>query len=54
VKATIGEIIITYAYTGAASVAQWLEQRREDLMILTSLVRIRLWDVGAGPSDETV
>jgi hypothetical protein len=38
----------------AARVAQWLERRRKDLVILASLVRIPLWDVGAGPSDETV
>jgi hypothetical protein len=35
-------------------VAQRLEWRRKDLMILTSPVRIPLWDVGTGPSDETV
>jgi hypothetical protein len=35
-------------------VAQWLERRLKDLMILASPVRIPLWDVGAGPSDETV
>jgi hypothetical protein len=37
----------------AARVVQWLERRRRNLMILASLVRIPLWDVGAGPSDET-
>jgi hypothetical protein len=37
-----------------ARVAQWLERRRKDLVIIASLVRIPLWDVGAGPSDETV
>jgi hypothetical protein len=34
-------------------VAQWLERRRKDLMIFASPVRIPLWDVGAGLSDET-
>jgi hypothetical protein len=38
----------------AARVAQWLEQRRKDLVILASPVRIPLWDVGVGPSDATV
>jgi hypothetical protein len=37
-----------------AKVAQWLDRRRKDLMILTSRLRIPLWDVDAGPSDETV
>jgi hypothetical protein len=37
-----------------AGVAQWLELRRKDLVILTSPVRIPLWDVGVGYSDETV
>jgi hypothetical protein len=32
----------------------FIEQWRKDLMILSSRVRISLWDVGAGPSDETV
>jgi hypothetical protein len=35
-------------------VAQWLEWRHRDLMILASQVRISMWDVGAGLSDETV
>jgi hypothetical protein len=35
-------------------VAQWLERRAKDLMILASGVRIPLGDVGAGLSDETV
>ena len=38
----------------AAGVAQWLERRRKDLLILASPVRIPLWDMGVGPSDETV
>jgi hypothetical protein len=37
-----------------ARVAQWLERRRKGLMIVASPVRISLWKVGAGPSDETV
>jgi hypothetical protein len=36
-----------------ARVAQLLERRRKDLMILESRVEIPLWDVSAGPSDET-
>jgi hypothetical protein len=35
-------------------VVVWLEQRRKDLMILTSRIRIPLWDVSAGHADETV
>jgi hypothetical protein len=35
-------------------VAEWLERRRKHLVIVTSPVRIPLWDVGVGPSDETV
>jgi hypothetical protein len=31
------------------NVAQWLEKQCKDLMILASLVRIPLWDVGASP-----
>jgi hypothetical protein len=38
----------------AARVAQWLERRRKDLVILASPVRNPLWDVGASPLDETV
>jgi hypothetical protein len=34
--------------------AQWLERRRKDLVIPASPDQIPLWDVGAGPSDETV
>ena len=34
--------------------AQWLELRQEDLVIIASSVQILLWGVGAGPSDETV
>jgi hypothetical protein len=37
-----------------ARVAQWLEQRRKDMMILASRIQIPLWDVGSGLSDETV
>jgi hypothetical protein len=37
-----------------ARVAQWLEWRCKDMMILASPVRIPLWDVGAVHSDETV
>jgi hypothetical protein len=37
-----------------ARLAEWYEWRRKDLMILASRVRVLLWDVGAGPSDETV
>jgi hypothetical protein len=37
----------------AARVAQRLEQKRKDLVILASPVQIPLWDVGASPSDET-
>jgi hypothetical protein len=37
-----------------ARMVQWLEQWRKDLMILASWVRIQLWDVGVGLSDETV
>jgi hypothetical protein len=33
--------------------AQWLERRRKDLVILASPVRIPLWDLAAGPSDDT-
>jgi hypothetical protein len=33
---------------------QRLERQRKDLMILSSRVRIPLWDLGTGPSDETV
>jgi hypothetical protein len=40
-------------YIIAVRVAQWLERRRSDLVILASPVRIPLWDVGAVPSDET-
>jgi hypothetical protein len=36
------------------NVAQWLERRRKDLMVIASPVRIQLWDVGAGLSDETI
>jgi hypothetical protein len=39
--------------TKATGVAQCFEQRYKDLMIVASLVRIPLWDMGAGPSDET-
>jgi hypothetical protein len=35
-------------------VAQWLERRRKDLVILASPVQIPLWDVGADRLDETV
>jgi hypothetical protein len=35
-------------------VAQWLEQRRKDLVILATSVRIPLRDVGASLSDETI
>jgi hypothetical protein len=38
----------------AARVVQWLERRLKDLVILASPVRMPLWDVGSGPSDETV
>jgi hypothetical protein len=41
-------------YVQAARVTQWLEQRYKDLVVLTSQVRIPLWDMGASPSDETV
>jgi hypothetical protein len=34
-------------------VVQWLERRRKDLVILAFPVRILLWDVGVGRSDET-
>jgi hypothetical protein len=37
-----------------ARLAQWLEQWCEELIILASGVRIRPWDVGAGPLDETI
>ena len=48
------KIDFKFKYTQAARMAQWLERRRKDLIILASPVRIPLWDVGAGPSDETV
>jgi hypothetical protein len=35
-------------------VVQWLERRHKDLVILESLVRIPLWDISDGPSDENV
>jgi hypothetical protein len=38
----------------AARVAEWLERRYKDMAILASPVRIPLWDMGAGLSDETV
>ena len=38
----------------AAWLAQWLERWCEDLMTLTSRVRIKLWDMGVCPSDETI
>jgi hypothetical protein len=38
----------------AVRVVQWLERRRKDLVILASPVRILLWDVGVGLSEETV
>jgi hypothetical protein len=37
-----------------ARMAQWLKPRSKDLMILTSPVRIPLWNVSAGPSDDTL
>jgi hypothetical protein len=37
-----------------ACVAQWLDRKRKDLVILASTVRITLWDMGVGLSDETV
>jgi hypothetical protein len=37
-----------------ARMAQLLERMRKDLVIFTSRIWIPLWDVGAGPSDETV
>jgi hypothetical protein len=37
-----------------AHVAQWLERWRKDLVVRASPVRISLWDVGVGLSDETV
>jgi hypothetical protein len=45
---------VVSTYKGAARVAQWLERRRKDLVILASPVQILVWDVDAGPSDETV
>jgi hypothetical protein len=33
-------------------VAQWLERRCQDLMILMSRIRIPLWDVGVGLPDR--
>jgi hypothetical protein len=35
-------------------VAQWLQRRRKDLMTLALRIRIPVWDVSAGLSDETV
>jgi hypothetical protein len=37
-----------------AHMAQWLERRCKNLVILESLVRIPLLDVGAGPSNEII
>jgi hypothetical protein len=34
-------------------VAQWLEQRRKDLVILVSPVRIPLWEMGAGVTERS-
>jgi hypothetical protein len=47
----VGIYLIPYV---VARVAQRLERPHTDLMIFTSQVRIPLWDVRAGPSDETV
>jgi hypothetical protein len=41
-------------YLQIVRVVQWLERRRNDLMIVSSRIRIALWDVDAGLSDETV
>jgi hypothetical protein len=47
-------LVVSLIQNVSARVAQWLEQRRNDLMIFASPVQIPLWDVGAGPSDDTV
>jgi hypothetical protein len=47
-------LVLSNFENSIARVVQWLERRRKDLMILASLVRIPLLDVGAGPSDESV
>jgi hypothetical protein len=46
--------MVDYNFRLIALVAYWLGQRYQDMMILKSQARISLWDVGAGPSDETV
>ena len=50
----IYKVISKPHFAEAVRMAQWLEQRHKDLVIFASLVQIPLWDVGAGPSDETV
>jgi hypothetical protein len=48
-------IIKSYLVHQYLRVAQWSESiGLKDLMVLESGVRIPLWDVGAGLSDETV
>jgi hypothetical protein len=42
------------AYIQALCMAQWLERRYIDLMILTSQVKIPLWGMGVVPLDETI
>jgi hypothetical protein len=47
-------LLHTCVQFSCACVAQWLEQRRKKMMILTLWVEIQLWDLGAGHSDATV